>query len=381
VLARAQGASPTYEPVGLGCAAVYCHGNFDYNGVKGKAASVVWDGGAVGCEDCHDLPPTGHPALPGTVTPATCNGCHPYTVNASGTINVGSGAHINGRTEVSGNPHTGDPQWVDRTHHGYQASSQGMAACTSCHANFDGPSGTAAGSCNACHAAAGFATWQTNCTFCHGTASRTATALNPQLPAAPPVDSAGNGDTAPRARGVGAHSKHLVSPTISSAFACGNCHSSSLPTNVTHVDGQRAVLPFGLIAATGNVNPHFDTATLSCSTVYCHGAFGTVGQTTAAPVWTSTTPMTCTSCHKMPATSTGRHSLHMGQNGMNCSTCHNGIASGTGDPSTNATITGPSLHVNGQKNVAFGGTFGGNPVSGTYSGGNCTISCHGRESW
>ena len=140
-------------------------------------------------------------------------------------------------------------------------------------------------------------------------------------------------------------------------------------------------MPFGLIAVTGNVNPHFDTATLSCSTVYCHGAFGTAGQTTAAPVWTSTTPMTCTSCHKMPTTSTGRHSLHMGQNGMNCSTCHNGIATGTGDPSTNATITGPSLHVNGQKNVAFGGTFGGNTVSGTYSAGNCTISCHGSESW
>ena len=101
VLARAQGASPTYEPLSLGCAAVYCHGNFDFNGVKGKAASVVWDGGVVGCGACHDLPPTGHPPLPGSVTPATCSQCHPSTVNANGSINVASGAHINGLAEVS----------------------------------------------------------------------------------------------------------------------------------------------------------------------------------------------------------------------------------------------------------------------------------------
>ena len=51
--------------------------------------------------------------------------------------------------------------------------------------------------------------------------------------------------------------------------------------------------------------------------------------------------MTCTSCHRMPANSTGRHSLHMGQHGMNCSGCHNGIATGSGNPSTNATINVP----------------------------------------
>ncbi len=91
--------------------------------------------------------------------------------------------------------------------------------------------------------------------------------------------------------------------------------------------------------------------------------------------------MICTSCHNMPATSTGRHSRHMGQSGINCSTCHNGIATGTGNPSTNAAIVGPILHVNGQKNVAFGGTFEGRTVTGTFSNGNCTISCHSSESW
>ena len=380
-LATTLGAAPTYNPATLSCSATYCHGNFAFGAVTGNtAATAAWNLAtpALACTGCHGMPPTGHQTLPAPVTPASCASCHSETVNTDGTIKVAGGKHMNGQSEYSGGHPAG---WIDYRQHGYSANQQGLQNCETCHTGFGAASGVASSSCNTCHAAAGFATWQTNCTFCHGTASRAATALNPQLPAAPPVDSAGNGDTAPRARGVGAHTKHLVSPTVSSAFACGNCHSSSLPTNVTHVDGQRAVVPFGLIAVTGNVTPSFNTATLSCSTVYCHGAFGTVGQTTAAPVWTSTTPMTCTSCHKMPTTSTGRHSLHMGRSGMNCSNCHNGIATGTGNPSTNATITGPSLHVNGQKNVAFGGTYGGSTVSGSYSGGNCTISCHGTERW
>jgi hypothetical protein len=70
----------------------------------------------------------------------------------------------------------------------------------------------------------------------------------------------------------------------------------------------------------------------------------------------------------------------MGQ-GLNCSNCHNGIATGSGNPSTNATIVGPALHVNGTKNVVFGGTYSGNTVSGSFNNGNCTISCHGSETW
>ena len=45
---------------------------------EGKGASVVWNGGVVGCGACHDLPPAGHPPLAGSVTPAACSQCHPY---------------------------------------------------------------------------------------------------------------------------------------------------------------------------------------------------------------------------------------------------------------------------------------------------------------
>jgi hypothetical protein len=74
----------------------------------------------------------------------------------------------------------------------------------------------------------------------------------------------------------------------------------------------------------------------------------------------------------------------MGKSGINCSTCHNGIATGTGSPSTNATIVGPALHVNGVNNVVFGGTYSGRAVTATFNAathGCSSISCHGNETW
>jgi predicted CxxxxCH...CXXCH cytochrome family protein len=168
---------------------------------------------------------------------------------------------------------------------------------------------------------------------------------------------------------------------VAAPFACTNCHASPLPTDVAHVNGLAVPVPFGGIAITGNVTPSFNATTLGCSATYCHGNFSG-GKTAAVPIWTGGA-VTCTSCHNMPATSTGEHSKHMGQAGMNCSTCHNGIATGTGNPSTNAAVSGPTLHVNGVKNVVFGGTFETRTVTGTYtpSTRNCAVSCHGNETW
>jgi predicted CxxxxCH...CXXCH cytochrome family protein len=388
-LATTQGVTPTYSASTLSCSTTYCHGAFTFGGVTGNSTpTVAWNATpTLACTGCHGMPPTGHPALSGTVTAATCSGCHPDTVNANGTINVAGGRHMNGQADVSGNPHTGDPLWSSFDHHGYSANTQGLAACTSCHTNFGDPSGsqTGAGSCNQCH---GGTAWQTNCTFCHGTAGRTGTVAgtDARLAASPPVGP--QGQTAATDAMVGAHQKH-VNPAASGAMAapiaCTNCHASPLPTNVDHVNGQPVPVPFGGIAITGGATPTWDATNLSCSTVYCHGAFGTSGQPTATPVWTSATPMTCTSCHKMPTTSTGHHSTHMSRSGFNCSFCHNGIATGTGYPSSNATIVGPALHVNGTKNLAFGGTYNGSSISMTVTRSGSTLqcagSCHGTETW
>ena len=62
--------------------------------------------------------------------------------------------------------------------------------------------------------------------------------------------------------------------------------------------------------------------------------------------------------------------------GFNCSDCHSGIATGTGNPSTNAAIAGPSLHVNGAKNVVFAPA---NPVTFNATSKACNGTCHGKN--
>ena len=376
-LATTQGVAPTFDGTTLSCSATYCHGNFAFGSVRGStSATPAWNATpTVTCTGCHEMPPTGHQALTAPVTAASCASCHSETVNTDGTINVAGGKHMNGLAEYSGNHPAG---WADPTQHGYAANQQGLQNCTTCHVAFGAASGVATSSCNTCH---GGTAWQTNCTFCHGTATSTGNVAgtDPRLTASPPVGP--QGQTAATDAMVGAHQKHvnpLATGRMAAPFACTNCHASPLPADVAHVNGLAVPVPFGGIAITGSARASFDPTSLGCSATYCHGNFAG-GKTTAVPVWTGGA-VTCTSCHDMPATSTGQHSRHLGQ-GLNCSNCHNGIATGTGDPSTNSLIVGPTLHVNGAKNVVFGGSYNGATVSGSFSNGNCTISCHGNETW
>ncbi len=377
-LATTQGAAPTFSGTTLSCSATYCHGNFAFGSVRGNTTPTpAWNATpTLSCTGCHGMPPTGHQGLPAPVTGASCVSCHSETVNANGTINVAGGKHMNGQAEYSGSHPAG---WADPTQHGYAANQQGLQNCTTCHVAFGAATGAATSSCNACH---GGTAWQTNCTFCHGTEGRTGNVAgtDARLSASPPVGP--QGQTATTDAMVGAHQKHVnpaATGRMAAPFACTNCHASPLPADVAHVNGLAVPVPFGGIARTGNVNPVFNPTTLGCSATYCHGNFSG-GKTTAVPIWTGGA-VTCTSCHNMPASSTGEHSKHMGKSGISCATCHNGIATGTGSPSTNAAIVDPTLHVNGQKNVVFGGTYNNRTVTGTFSNGNCTISCHGSETW
>jgi predicted CxxxxCH...CXXCH cytochrome family protein len=325
-LATTQNAAPTYDGTALTCSSTYCHGKFTFGGVSGNTApTAAWNStAAIGCTGCHGMPPTGHPALTGTVTPASCNACHPATVKADGSIDVAGGKHIDGLAEFQGG-HS-DPNWADPTHHGYQANAAGLQTCTSCHVAFGPASGAANSSCNQCHSA-GSTAWQTNCTFCHGTAGRTGTlaGTDARLPASPPVGT--QGETAGTTVAVGAHQGHVnpaSASAVSTPWSCTTCHPSPLPSDVAHVNGQPTPIQFSGMATTGSVTPVYNRgAAPTCSSTYCHGnfRFGAVtGNATPTPAWTNGAALGCTGCHGMPPT--GHPALTGTVTAVTCNGCH-----------------------------------------------------------
>ena len=301
LLATTGGAAPTWnstdKTTNTTCSNVYCHGNFTFGTVTGNAANAPdWTQGSsqATCGSCHGLPPTGHISLPGTPTAATCNGCHPGTVDPTGQIIVNAGTglslHINGRSDVS------------------------------------------IGSCTACH----------------GTAGRTGAmgGTDPNLAAAPPLAPAGEPSQV-----VGAHLAHLnpaATGSLAGPIACNECHV--VPTDSTHATNPPPlIVQFGTLATTGGASAAWNSTdkinNTTCSNVYCHGTFtyGTVTGTAAnTPDWTGTDQATCGSCHGLPPT--GHISISVGCNG-----CHPGTVAADGTIIVN-TATGASLHVNGQAN-------------------------------
>ena len=296
VLSGANGATPTWDPTTSGCAASYCHGNFTYDGISGANATPIWTSTApLDCSACHGMPPTGHLALPAPVTAASCASCHPKAVNADGSINLAAGGHLNGQPDT---------------------------------------------------AALG-------CASCHGDSTRTGNlpGTDANLASAPPVAPPG----AP-ANAVGAHEGH-VNPTATSylmpPIACAECHV--VPTDSAHATNPPAQkVVFGPLSTANGAAPTWDPTTSGCAASYCHGNFnlgGVVGSN-ATPLWTSTTPLTCGSCHGMPP---------------------------VGHPTYAGTPTAASCFQCHPQSVNSDGTIkqGGGHVNGKADGGDCT-SCHGQ---
>ncbi len=258
-LARTQGNNPAWNGTTLGCSATYCHGGFDFAGVRGASGTPLWTDTDIQCVNCHGLPPTGHPALAPPVTAATCSQCHPSTVNANGTINVAGGGHVNGVANVAA-----------------------------------------------------------NCTSCHGTPGRPVTATNPLLDAAPPL---APGGTDP-ARVVGTHLLHLTDTTIRAAVACNECHVVPDDANHALTLPERIVFSPGTLATTQGAAPTYNATTLSCSATYCHGNFnfgGVTGNAGATPAWNATPTLSCTGCHGMPPTG---HPATGAVTPASCNGCH-----------------------------------------------------------
>ncbi len=401
------------------CSNVYCHGSFSWNGngqggqnVIGNLANAPdWTlTNQAACGSCHALPPTNHIQSGFIVAgnAATCNGCHPGTVDAGGNILVdvatGQSLHVNG--QIDEGAHT-DPNWLTATGGDHTAAALNQSppfqTCLACHAGFGAadPNNDAGSSCNTCHAAAlaGAATtnWQQNCVFCHGSKAALLTytvadqTSDPWI-IAPPTGA--RGETATTSLAVGAHQQHASATgnVLSTAFACSECHTPTLPPDISQTDhlsadGSVPVLLAGALATHGGVQGTFTAP--SCAATYCHGnytfTFGTgtpaVSGNNATPVWNQVdgTFAACTSCHGAPP-NTGRHAFHITTVGLDCSACHNGVATGSGAsvPVTNGAIVGPSFHVNGSVNVilANGRTWDGTNWSPTCTFLGPGIGCH-----
>lgn len=211
-----------------------------------------------------------------------------------------------------------------------------LGSCRGCHGtDFGGALGP---SCNACHEDAGFASWQSNCTFCHGQ-ERVATFTLADLPKAAPA--------------TGAHVKHAGGGVFTAPISCEQCHPAV--TSLDHVDGT-ATIAFGSVATAGGLTPTWSGGT--CSSVYCHGSTLS-NPATPNPAWSGGS-LVCGSCHDLAPTS-GQHVFHRtAPRNAACFDCHRGF--GTIDL---------EHHVNGTSEavIADGTTFS------TFEEPDCT-NCH-----
>jgi predicted CxxxxCH...CXXCH cytochrome family protein len=205
--------------------------------------------------------------------------------------------------------------WSDPAVHGAQyiaflRGAPGSWPCTSCHGQDYGGQGIAL-SCNACHAAAGFPSWRTDCGFCHGY---------------PPPTGAHRAHFGVTGRSVGAaygdtrileDLEPTATPTTASsayAFGCGSCHPLD---PARHMDGtvdvelQGASAPAGSLKALAQPGASYDRASGTCAGVYCHstGQATPTYRTTLAWEGAVVTPDTrCGQCHGNPPDYAGGNS-------------------------------------------------------------------------
>ena len=370
-----------YEPATRTCATA-CHG---------ASRSPAWELTGLECDGCHGVPPPTpvHGGLSGTDL-TSCALCHPETMTASGALILPGGAHLNGMVDrTEGHP---DP-FVLASVHGPQylddlAGTPGASSCASCH----GPS---LGYCDACHsrpASGGWASWQTNCTFCHGTRTPAYAAASVTLSSPPDALSQRLTGVAVATR-TGKHRQHLNGKPGYNAVPCATCHA--VPTTAAHVSvDRRATVVFDPAAAFPTLTADelaalpdplatYDPSgtTPRCGNNYCHG-FTLAGRTTNGalypPGWSTLAPgiNSCTVCHGDPprsgrllaadgvycADSCSIHYWHvqaLPDAGYDtCTDCHTGSAA----------ANTAKRHVNGRFDVVWGvRAIPPGPITGTWS--------------
>ncbi len=290
------------------------------------------------CEDCHTVPTSrddpGHrdTPLPAELTwgaVATADRARPAFDGATTTC---AGVYCHGDTLMPGGSLT-TPDWT--------AVGDGQAACGTCHGLPPSSPHPADTNCSTCHPTVD-ASWNflepqrhidgvldlrpgMSCTGCHGSGRE----------AAPPRDVSGN--TAPTARGVGAHRSHLGRSSWHREVTCGACH---LVPGTEGDPGHRdtdlpAELTWGALSTADGASPDFDGPTTTCAGVYCHGGTLLPGGTNTTPDWTrvGAGEATCGTCHGLPPSAPHPAAT-------DCATCHPTVAADRSFPD-------PSRHIDG----------------------------------
>jgi len=204
--------------------------------------------------------------------------------------------------------------------------------------------------CFTCHAQAGWTSWQTNCSFCHGSTTPAAkagysVASLPELSAPPDGISQRLNQVAVPAR-VGAHQAHLTGVSasgtrMSARYPCEFCHA--VPTSLSHVRGSTARANVVLSAQIPG-NPATYNADGTCTT-YCHSRGNAPSAVGTSPAWGSGA-IACGGCHGAPPPAPHPPL-------STCHVCH---------PTTvldDGTIDPAGTHVNGHLDITGGGACNG----------------------
>ncbi len=296
----------------------------------------------------------------------------------------------NPNDQTSHNPNTGKhpAAWLPAGH--MTAANAELTTCASCHGS-DFAGGIAQIACGLCHM--GGATsmhpvgWLRDACFNHGVYALnngTTGCANVYCHGASLAGVSSSGPSCTRCHSMPktaicgschailpATGGHLAHMTTGMNIVCGSCHASGCNK---HNNGtvDVAIYPAYYAKSAGTVT--FNVST--CSKISCHG-----GQTT--PNWTGGTinvNTECTVCHAFGTAeynsySSGRHYLHLldplngPQPKLTCTACHD-------------TFKLATSHFTTLNTTAMEG-----PASATilnalqYSGGSCSPSCHGNESW
>lgn len=258
-----------------------------------------------------------------------CKTCHPTPDDGKP-----GGTHADGYVEVVGV--------------GFDSASKSCS--NSCHAQKDGAIpkpvwNESKMACNSCHGAPPKDHYKGACSFCHHEVNADGTALTgTKLHFNGKVDLGDGSGKCGACHGTGddpwpttgAHAKHK-SPSSSVAVPCSTCHEVPGPTDKHPLGTGTTPVRLAGLAPSGGMMPKFDSATKSCSAVYCHAGVG--GGSVPAPTWTQgPTASACGACHSLPPPAPHTTATGCGSAGF----CHAGAVSG-------GTITpaGSLKHVNG----------------------------------